>query len=403
MSNAPSSQGSASPEAWALVSWLVSEAGRQQPMEQLLEALAARLEQTGLVLHRATLSILTLHPLIWVRTLSWQRGQGTQSAVRSREIANQPAFLESPVARMYATREPIRRRLTEPEGLDFPICRDLAQEGATDYLALPMVFSDGRGSYVSYSTKQAAGFSESQAALLAALLPALSLRVELDSAYFASRHLLEVYLGANAAQRVLGGSFQRGTGTRIRAAIWYCDLRGFTGLSDTRPPLEVVRALDGYFDCVAGAIDAQGGEVLKFIGDAVLAIFPVEGEGEAEACRRAVTAAREGIAAVHRMNAGTDPAGIFLDLGVAVHVGEVMYGNVGASSRLDFTVIGAAVNEACRLEELCKQLETPLVISDAVARHCEPTGLAPLGSHLLKGVRAPQAVYTLACYRHAAA
>ena len=146
-------------------------------------------------------------------------------------------------------------------------------------------------------------------------------------------------------------------GALIRAAIWYCDLRGFTSLSDSRPPLEVVRALDGYFDCVAGAIGAHGGEVLKFIGDAVLAIFPVEGEGEAAACRRAVDSAREGLAAVQRMNAAADPDSIRLGLGVAVHMGEVMYGNIGASSRLD-SVIGAAVNEACRLEELCKQLET---------------------------------------------
>ena len=129
-------------------------------MEVLLERLSERLEQTGLVLHRASLSILTLHPLIWVRSLSWQRGVGTQSAVRSRAIATQPAFLDSPVARMYATSERIRRRLTVPEELDFPICRELAQEGATDYLALPMTFSDGRGSFVSYSTKQPEGSQE---------------------------------------------------------------------------------------------------------------------------------------------------------------------------------------------------------------------------------------------------
>jgi adenylate cyclase len=284
--------------------------------------------------------------------------------------------------------------------LPFPICDDLRAQGGTDYFAQGLPGSTGEISYISWATRHPTGFSDDAVAALTALSPYLARRIELASAYHGTRALLEVYLGRNAGQRVVEGGFQRGSGELIDAAIWFCDLRGFTALSDERSPQDVVKTLDEYFDCVAGAVMAAGGEILKFIGDATLAIFPAAADAPS-ACRRALAAAEHALAALERVNVervarGEPP----LAIGVALHLGQVMYGNIGAKDRLDFTVISSAVNEACRLEALCKALETPLALSQAFVEAARPDGLVDLGHHALKGVRAPLRVFTLA--HHAA-
>jgi adenylate cyclase len=280
--------------------------------------------------------------------------------------------------------------------LPFPICEDLRAQGGTDYFAQGLPGSTGEISYISWATRQPSGFSDDAVAALTALSPYLAQRIELESAYHGTRALLEVYLGRNAGQRVVAGGFRRGSGELIDAAIWFCDLRGFTSLSDDRLPQDVVETLDEYFDCVDGAVMQGGGEVLKFIGDAILAIFPVAGDAPA-ACRRALAAAERALAALDRVNAGSaarnEPP---LAIGVALHLGQVMYGNIGAKDRLDFTVISSSVNEACRLEALCKPLQTPLALSQAFVEAARPDGLVDLGLHALKGVRAPLRVFTLA-------
>jgi adenylate cyclase len=287
-------------------------------------------------------------------------------------------------------------RLDGDGALPYPICDDLRAEGGTDYLAVALPYTDGEMGYVSWATRAPGGFSDEQVAALMALAPELALRVEVASAYHATQALLQVYLGRNAGDRVARGAFRRGGGERIEAAIWFCDLRGFASLCDERSPEEVVSLLDAYFEHVAGAVMAEGGEVLKLIGDALLAIFPVAGDAPA-ACRRALAAAERALGALADLNVARAERGEpTLAMGVGLHLGEVMYGNVGARDRLDFTVISSSVNEAARLESLCKPLATPLVLSDRFAAAAGPEGLVDLGLQALKGVRAPMRVFTLA-------
>jgi adenylate cyclase len=204
--------------------------------------------------------------------------------------------------------------------------------------------------------------------------------------------LLDVYVGRNAGERVFEGRIERGHAETIRAAIGFCDLRGFTALSESEPREVVIEALNAWFDCVAAAVDPRGGEILKFLGDGMLVIFAL-GEDEAGACDRALDAALEAVAAVGALNEARAAQGLWpLAFGSALHVGEVAYGNVGSRTRLDFTVIGPAVNHASRLQDLTKQLDRPILLSgDFAARTRRP--LAPLGEHRLRGMAAPVPVY----------
>jgi adenylate cyclase len=206
---------------------------------------------------------------------------------------------------------------------------------------------------------------------------------------------LEAYLGRRSAARVLAAPLRRNIGETIQAALLYADLRGFTALSETHPPAVVIAALDAWFDRIAGAVHAFGGEVLKFIGDGILAIFPVVGEnprGACDAALRAVSAARAGMAHLdaERRRQGLAP----LPFGVALHLGEMLWGNIGAADRLDFTAIGSAVNLVSRLEGLCRPLGKTILISGALAAETD-TSLIALGTHPLRGIVKPCAVFTL--------
>ena len=306
------------------------------------------------------------------------------------------AFQVSPAAVVVEQGRHVRQRLAGPEtALDYPISRDLAAAGGTDYAAWALTFSQGQRTIFSIATRAAGGFTDEALALVEGALPAIAARMELAAVYAARRTLLEVYLGPNAAHRVLAGEFRRGSGTAIHAAVWTCDLRGFTELSDRVAAADVTAVLDGYFERVVGPIRRHGGEVLKFIGDAVLAIFPVEAAGAGDPCRRALAAAKEALAAMDAWNAGQPMS---LEVGVALHLGEVFYGNIGGPDRLDFTVIGAVVNEACRLEPLCKTLGARVVMSAAFVEQLgpDPVGaIADLGAHPLRGVGAPMRVFGL--------
>jgi adenylate cyclase len=361
----------------------------------LMTGLVALLSAGGLPLWRCSFTLMTQHPeLVW-RTVQWSETTGVRTIERSRVTLDDPYFTRSPVARLRQGAPPIRVRLAGDDPLPFPICDDLRAQGGTEYLAQGLHHTNGEIGYVSWATRVPGGFDEDQVAALTALAPELGLRIELESAYHATRALLQVYLGRNAGDRVARGGFRRGGGERIDAAIWFCDLRGFTSLSDERPPEDVVETLDEYFDRVAGAIMGKGGEVLKFMGDAILAIFPVAGDARS-ACGNALAAAESALAALGQLNAERGERGErALAIGVALHLGQVMYGNIGARDRLDFTVISSSVNEASRLEALCKSLDTPLTLSEAFVTAARPEGLVDLGHHALKGVRAPIHVFTL--------
>jgi len=373
--------------------WLLSAAQVDDGGLSLMVGLVERVRAAGIPLWRCSFSLMTKHPeLVW-RTVQWNERDGVTTVERSRATLDEPYFRASPIAQLRAGAPPIRERLDAPSA--FPICEDLRALGGTDYVAHGLPASTGEISYISWATRAPGGFSEDALAAFGALAPYLAQRIELAAAYHGTRALLEVYLGRNAGRRVVDGGFRRGSGELISAAIWFCDLRGFTALSDDRTPHAVVATLDTYFDCVAAAIMAAGGEVLKFIGDATLAIFPV-GDDPAAACRRALGAAERALDDLGRANVGRTARGEpALAIGIALHLGEVMYGNIGARDRLDFTVISSSVNEACRLEALCKTLGTPLALSQAFADAARPEAVVDLGLHALKGVRAPLRVLTL--------
>ena len=370
--------------------WLLESATRQLSLPELLDALGARLAEGGIRVERLRTSATTKHPEIFVRAVLWRAGVGIDVVDRARDITRTSDFLESPVARVRDGAERVRCKLFGPDAdFSFALCQELAAEGLTDYVIYPIVFGSGERTYVSFATDAPDGFSEASLAVFAALLPALSVRVELESHRFTLDSLLRVYLGNNAAERVLAGSFLRGTGQPIEAAVWFCDMRGFTTLADRRPAAEMVTILDRFFEAVAGPIAQHGGEILKFIGDAVLAIFPVGASGPSAACASASAAARvalEGVCAI----AGKDGLPE-LEVGIALHLGEVMYGNIGARNRLDFTVIGAVVNEVCRVEGLCRSLG-PILMTADFAQRC-PHRVESRGVHALKGVGEPRELF----------
>jgi adenylate cyclase len=380
-------------DARAVETWLAA-APRDDDAGKLLEGLVARLVAAGVPVSRASCALMTMHPeLVW-RTVQWTEGEGVTLRDQPRSRLEDAFYLASPVAVVRRTGQAVRVRLVDGE-LRFPICTDLRERGATDYVALPLSFTNGAVTYASFATSTPGGFTDAQLASLHALAEPLARRLELESAYFATRALLEVYLGKNAAKRVLGGEVQRGRGEPIDAAIWFCDMRGFTALGERTTGPELVAVLDAYFDAVGSAIADLGGEVLKFIGDAVLAIFPV-GEDPRGACRRAVAAAERAFASLARINAdraarGDEPIAI----GVALHRGQVLYGNIGAKDRLDFTVISSAVNAASRLESLCKELGVPLVLSADLVDAAGIEDAVDRGEHVVKGVAAPIRVFTL--------
>lgn len=254
-------------------------------------------------------------------------------------------------------------------------------------------------SFISFATDRAGGFRPDELSYLMELMPLVALRLELEAARRMTRDLLTTYLGHGPAKRVLQGNFMRGRGYEVEAAIWLCDLRGFTAYSDRNTAQDVVATLDSYFDAMAAPIQAHDGEILKFIGDGLLAIFRIDdqlGRARADACRRALAAARDAFAGLNELNQGRALEGAPpLRVGLGLHLGKVMFGNIGASDRLDFTVIGRAVNEVARLEAQTKVLDRPLVASAAFAAEVQDPSMEALGFHGLRGVKEPQELFTL--------
>ena len=289
----------------------------------------------------------------------------------------------------------LRRRLDGEAVAEFPFLGKLRGEGFTDYLATPLHFTNGEIHVASWAARQPAGFTDEDVVALMAVARPLARLVEIRSLRRTEATLLETYIGRQAGARVLAGHIRRGDTESIHAAIWLSDLRGFTSLADRLPPRELTALLNRYFDCQVPAIEARGGEVLKFMGDGLLAIFPTADDGPARVCAAALAAAREAranILALERKAAVGRSAG--LPFSLALHVGEVLYGNVGGGRRLDFTVIGPAINLAARLERLARELGRSIVASAEFAGICGDR-LTSLGSHALRDISALQPAFGL--------
>lgn len=393
--------GEARLRAVPIADWLLEQRPENTPMVEIVTAYVERLREAGVPVDRCSLNMPQLHAQLLARSILWDSEQGAQEIDRQHGLERNSGYLDSPVRVIYEGGGPIRRRLEDPDcEMDFPVLEDLKPQGFTDYSILPLKFSTGKLNALGFATKRPGGFSQLDLDTIDATLPALGAVMELRHVRRTSTHLLDTYLGHNAGRRVLNGTIRRGEGERIFAVLWFCDLRGFTELSEQRPMEEVVEVLNRYFDTMGMAVERRGGEILKFIGDGMLAIFPCEEvvDGRCDAADRAIAGAEAALKGLGKLNKELAEEGKGeLDCGIAIHVGEVLYGNVGAADRLDFTAIGPAVNKVCRLEGLCKVQGTRIVLSEELVRRSHRLGhtFSDIGRHELKGIAGPQQAFTL--------
>ncbi len=376
----------------AIVDWLLgSEARRLPNAAEILKALCPRLSAAGLPLARVSFHVRTLHPQLYGVGFFWYRERDDIEVYYARHgVRETEDYRQSPLRLIFDEGAlEIRQSLELPdEVFEFQRYTEIKAEGMTEYVALPLNFSDGKIHASTWSTDKAGGFTDAQVAAIRRILPIVSLLIEINLNRRIALNLLNAYVGHQAGERILAGQITRGSGETIPAAIWFSDLRGFTSMSEKKSRDELLGLLNQYFDCVATPITNRGGEILKFIGDAVLAIFPLEDDA---ACSNALEAAIEAQAALQALNrerAARDEEA--LAAGIALHVGEVMYGNIGSTHRLDFTVIGPAVNLASRIEGLCPELDANILLSSAMAdrigRNGDSVDLRSLGRHRLKGI-----------------
>ena len=400
--------------------WAVGEGLRGADAALLFDGLCRRLVGAGVPLWRAFAGMRTLHPqwagygYMWWRDLNaiqpkqFERGDQYEQFILDSPLGHLIRLAEARAAAgSVDAAEPwlhLRRRLGGPEAeLDFPLLQELADAGATDYFAEIVRFGEnadpsrGTGIGYTFTTDRPDGFPDDDLLLLKAVLPVVSLAIMTDAGYTIASGLLGAYLGADAGQRVHAGAVERGSVESIRAVLWYADIRAFTAIADTTPGSAVIELLDEVFETLTASLRPCGGEVLKFLGDGMLAIFPFTDATREQICRLALDAAVEAMHAIDQLNTARRAAGkrtAAVDL--ALHLGEVLYGNVGAVDRLDFTVIGPAVNEAARIEALCEPLGRKVLVSaelaGAVGENCR---LVPLGHHALRGVRDPREIFGL--------
>ncbi len=379
--------------------WILGKGRKIERAEDFLQGFIGELLSKGFPLQRLFVAVKTLHPQIGGIAYMWSRQKGEiEVMTRERSIFKSQMYFDSPIERIYSGAETYIRRFLggEDVSLDFPILHDLKKEGATDYAIFALEFGVVPSGVVSMTTDAPAGFQEADLEAFRFLLPFLSLVMESREWRRRSQSLLETYLGEDAGRRVLGGSIERGEGITIAAAIWYSDLRDFTSLSNHLSREAVIALLNDYFDAMTAPIQEYGGEILKFIGDAVLAIFPMRDDLDRdEKCRSALAAAKQALAGLGTLNEARIKANkIPLKAGIGLHAGSVTYGNIGALNRLDFTVIGPAVNLAARISGLCRQLDEPLLSSPTFASPCG-TRLTSLGAYALQGFDGPQEVFGL--------
>jgi adenylate cyclase len=369
--------------------WLVAEGRLLADPVTLVDGFCRRLIAAGLPLQRVRIGQSITHPLLTAWGVVWTTARGGEEFVIDRKVLVTSTFLGSPYEAVMRSRQPLRRPLAGLGPHDHTIFHELAEAGGTDYLALPIIYGNETVQMASFVTDRPGGFTEDEVALLERLRHPLAAAMEPTAMRRSAASLLRTYLGIGPAGRVAAGAIRRGDIVAVDAAILFVDMRGFTALTERETPAAVLTVLDRYFETVAQAIVDRGGDVLKFMGDGVLAIFPFEqAGGAAAACGAAVGAVR---AIRQGLTAGPEPVAV----ATALHLGPVLYGNIGSPDRLDFTVLGPAVNLASRLEGLAKQLDRPTVCS-APFRQAWGGTTEPLGAHPIRGLADPQPVFAIA-------
>ena len=382
-------------ELASAIAWLTDGARSAAQSQDVLEQLCLRLVECGVPLWRSAVFVRTLHPLLMGRAFIWRPDRPVEVQAPPFQFLSDSSFLTSPVQQIYQTGEAIRRRLADPGCLDdFPILAEFRAEGVSDYLALPLSFTNGEIHVATFTTMQPGGFTRQEAEALESVGPPLARVAEVRSLRRTAISLLNAYVGHKAGEQILGGRIRRGDVEAIHAVIWLSDMRGFTRRADTMAPAALIELLNLFYDNLVPQIEAEGGEVLKFMGDGLLAIFRIADAADVEAaCARALRAARAAQGNIAALPHAPD-AGEPLRFGLALHVGEALYGNIGAGERLDFTCIGPSVNRAARLEKIASRLGQTVVASAAFARHL-PEEFVSLGDFELAGFREPETVFGL--------
>ncbi len=377
-----------------IAGWLLKDAWKAGSAADLARQFLGFLRSIGCLVDRSTVIIPTLHPQIFATVLVWRAdAPDIRTVYEPHDILHQPRFADSPFAPIIRGAGGVRRRLEDADvKLDFPVVRDLHKEGATDYVAMPLRFSDGQINVISMTCFARGGFSTAHLGQIYEVLPMLGRLFEVHAQRRTAIALLETYVGRDTGRRVLNGLVRRGDGEHINAVIWFCDFRGSSTLAESMPRDLYLEQLNRFFYCMAGAVLKKGGEVLKYIGDAVLAIFPTSA-GVEQACRSALQAAALAADRVRASNA-EHPDLPPMRFGIGLHIGTVTYGNIGVPQRLDFTVIGAAANEASRIESMTKELNRELLASAAFAAHV-PGKLVSAGRHRLKGLEGDHELFGL--------
>ena len=380
-----------------VIDWLFSEGRLVEDNSEFVFQLAHQLIACGAPIDRLLLTIQTLNPEIAATSNTWMRS--TDSIVpfsAQHGTLKTDRYIGSPMQQLFNTEKRVRQRLDQlPEGAHAAYT-ELADDGFTDYLALPILFSWGLGSAWILSTKCAQGFSHNDIENFRILRNYLSPIIEVYSLRHLSKSLMNTYLGKRTGEKVLSGMVQRGDADVINAALWFSDLRDFTHFTENLPAQQVLEMLNEYFEFVAAAVTARGGEILRFIGDAMLIVFPIDDDMcRATACNAAIDSAIDAQSTLASLNHQRRRHGQpEIKFGVGLNVGEVVYGNVGAPNRLDFTVMGPTVNRTARLESLTKTLDCNILFSKEFSELIDVPS-SYLGLHEMKGIAEPQAVFAV--------
>ncbi|MDD7910670.1 adenylate/guanylate cyclase domain-containing protein [Pseudovibrio exalbescens] len=378
-----------------IVSWLYEKARFYPNISQVLEELVERTREAGMLVDRMWISIPVLHPSLRAKGFHWTLEKGVELRYYRGEPALEQMYLNSPLKVVHDTGESVRLQITqEAQENEFGIVPDLREAGFTDYIAMPLVFSEATPGTVSMATRESVGFNDADILAFETIAQPLSMLCEAQALKEKAETVLNTYVGPRAGARVLNGEIKRGDGERISAIVGFADLRGFTQLSNQLPSDKIIELLNIYFGAMSEAVERNGGEVLKFIGDEVLSVFPYENEeGARVAAMQALLTAKETMQGIQRANDTSCPMLPDLRLGMGLHAGDVFFGNVGGETRLDFTVVGPTVNKASRIAGLSKDLNQDILTSkefaDILGCHA-----GALGSYYLKGFEEPQPVFT---------
>lgn len=387
-------------------SWLIDQSLDDPDIVELFEALCVRLGGVGVPLHRAALTWPMLHPLFRAEQIFWKIEHGAQLMQYDHATAQSENWLKSPFHHAVTHGlNRMRRRLTGPGALlDFEVLTEFRDKGFTDYLLTDSKFrvaeaqsfaKTGVGIIASWATKREGGFTDADIAALSRIQRIFAVACRITIQRRVTRNLANAYLGPTAGAKALSGEIRRGDGERIRAVVYYADLRGSTTLSEAMAPDDYLAFLRRYFDCAAQPVIDEGGEILDYIGDAVLAIFPIRGDTGTPAAVRAAVRAMERAIALRREIAPPDPAA-GMRFSISLAVGEVMFGNIGVPSRLSFSVIGPVVNEVARMDDASKTLGRAVLATPAIAA-VDPGCWVSLGPQRLDGVAAPRELFVRRC------